>query len=100
MVIFCFDLAMAVIAHRHGRGPNFLGHDSHLFDGVDSRQIARALELGSAVSAAEAIQYIVTMNSDDLQKAVGHGFEAEQYWLPVRLTDDRDDGGLFGFRFP
>ncbi len=100
MVIFCFDLAMAVIAHRHGRGPDFLVHDSHLFDGVDSRQIARALELGSTVAAAEGIQYIVTMNSDDLQKAVGHGFESEQYLLPVRLTDDRDDGGLFGFRFP
>ena len=100
MVIFCFDLAMAVIAHRHGRGPDFLVHDSHLFDGVDSRQIARALDLGSAVAAAEGIQYIVTMNSDDLQKAVGHGFKAEQYLLRVRLTDDRDDGGLFGFRFP
>lgn len=100
MVIFCFDLTMAVVARRHSRGPDFLVHDSHLFDGVDSRQISRALDLGSAVAAAEGIQYIVTMNSDDLQKAVGHGFKAEQYLLPVRLTDDRDDGGLFGFRFP
>jgi len=100
MVIFCFDLSMAVIAHRNGRGPDFLVHDSHLFDGVDSRQIARALQLGSSVTAAEGIQYIVTMNSDDLQKAAGHGFNAEQYLLPVRLTDDREDGGLFGFRFP
>jgi uncharacterized protein YydD (DUF2326 family) len=100
MVIFCFDLTMAVIAHRGGRGPDFLVHDSHLFDGVDSRQIARALQLGSSVAADEGIQYIVTMNSDDLQKAAGHGFNAEQYLLPVRLTDDREDGGLFGFRFP
>ncbi|MEV7124982.1 DUF2326 domain-containing protein [Streptomyces sp. NPDC093260] len=28
MVIFCFDLTMAVVAHRHGRGPDFLVHDS------------------------------------------------------------------------
>ncbi len=100
MVIFCFDLAMAVIAHRASRGPDFLVHDSHLFDGVDSRQISRALRLGSEVAAAEGIQYIVTMNSDDLQKASGHGFDAEEFVLPVRLTDAREDGGLFGFRFP
>jgi uncharacterized protein YydD (DUF2326 family) len=100
MVIFCFDLTMAVIAHRAGHGPDFLVHDSHLFDGVDSRQIARALQLGVRVAAEEGIQYIVTMNSDDLQKASGYGFDAFDYALPVRLTDARDDGGLFGFRFP
>jgi uncharacterized protein YydD (DUF2326 family) len=100
MVIFCFDLAMAVIAHRAGRGPDFLVHDSHLFDGVDSRQISRALRLGCEVAAAEGIQYIVTMNSDDLQKASGHGFDPDEFVLPVRLTDARADGGLFGFQFP
>jgi uncharacterized protein YydD (DUF2326 family) len=100
MVIFCFDLTMAVIAHRAGRGPDFLVHDSHLFDGVDSRQISRALRLGSDVSTEEGMQYIVTMNSDDLQKAAGHDFNGAEYILPVRLTDARDDGGLFGFRFP
>ena len=100
MVIFCFDLTMAVMAHRGRRGPDFLVHDSHLFDGVDSRQIARALQLGSRVAAEEGLQYLITINSDDLQKTVGHGFDAEPYLLPVRLTDDREDGGLFGFRFP
>lgn len=100
MVIFCFDLAMAVIAHRAGRGPDFLVHDSHLFNGVDSRQISRALRLGSEVAASEGLQYIVTMNSDDLQKAEDDGFNAANFVLPVRLTDAREDGGLFGFRFP
>lgn len=42
MVIFCFDLTLAVLAHRHGRGPDFLIHDSHLYDGVDERQIAKS----------------------------------------------------------
>lgn len=100
MVIFCFDLTMAVMARRGSRGPDFLVHDSHLFDGVDSRQIARALQLGSEVASAEGLQYIVTMNSDDLQKAADHGFDSSGFELPVRLTDDREDGGLFGFRFP
>jgi len=100
MVIFCFDLTMAVMARRAGTGPDFLVHDSHLFDGVDSRQVARALQLGARVAEAEGIQYIVTMNSDDLQKATGHGFDPRNYLMPVRLTDAREDGGLFGFRFP
>lgn len=100
MVIFCFDLTMAVMAHRGGRGPDFLVHDSHLFDGVDSRQIARALQLAAEVASSEGLQYIVTINSDELQKAVDHGFDSAEYVLPVQLTDDREDGGLFGFRFP
>jgi uncharacterized protein YydD (DUF2326 family) len=100
MVIFCFDLTMAVMARRAGVGPDFLVHDSHLFDGVDARQIARALQLATRVARKEGIQYIATMNSDDLQKAIDHGFDPAGHVLPVRLTDARDDGGLFGFRFP
>ena len=73
MVIFCFDLAMAVIAHRHGRGPDWLVHDSHLFDGVDARQLAAALELARATCHRESIQYIASLNSDDLQKAENAG---------------------------
>jgi uncharacterized protein YydD (DUF2326 family) len=29
------------ISLKNGRGPGFLVHDSHLFDGVDERQIAK-----------------------------------------------------------
>ncbi|WP_236009905.1 DUF2326 domain-containing protein [Actinomadura physcomitrii] len=98
MVIFCFDLALAVIAHRAGRGPDFLVHDSHLYDGVDARQLAAALSLGAEAAEEENLQYIVTLNSDDLAKAVDEGFDAERYVLDPRLTD-QPDGGLFGFRF-
>lgn len=44
------------------------------------------------------MQYIVTMNSDDLNKAVSMGFEANPYIIEPHLTD-QPDGGLFGFRF-
>lgn len=98
MVIFCFDLALAVIAHRGGRGPDFLVHDSHLFDGVDERQVIRALELAAEVSAEEELQYIASMNSDDLAKASGKGFRPDAYVIEPRLTDQAD-GGLFGFQF-
>jgi regulatory protein len=51
------------------------------------------------VCVEEGMQYVVTMNSDDLSKAerVGHSFE--EYVIEPRLTDAYDDGGLFGFRF-
>ncbi|GGK31599.1 hypothetical protein GCM10010124_25520 [Pilimelia terevasa] len=44
-------------------------------------------------------QYIVTMNSDDLEKAQRRGFDADPHVLPQRLTDQFEAGGLFGFRF-
>ena len=87
-----------MIAHRAGRGPDFLVHDSKLYDGVDERQVARALELAAEVTREEGMQYIVTMNSDDLTKAERMGFDAEPYVIEPRL-DDSDQGGLFGFRF-
>lgn len=68
-------------------------------DGVDERQIANALQIGSELADAIGFQYIVTMNSDDLQKAKTVGFDFEKYLLEVKLTDAKEDGGLFGFRF-
>lgn len=99
MVLFCFDLTMSVLAHRAGRAPDFLVHDSHAFDGVDDRQLAAALSLAAEVADNEGLQYIVTLNSDDLGKAQRRDFAAGDFVLPQRLTDQYADGGLFGFRF-
>ncbi|QWF22248.1 DUF2326 domain-containing protein [Nocardioides sp. LMS-CY] len=99
MVTFCFDLMAAVIARRGGRGPDFLVHDSHLFDGVDERQVAKALSLARQVCSEEGLQYIVTMNSDDLDKAERHGAGVTDCIIEPRLTDEYDTGGIFGFRF-
>jgi uncharacterized protein YydD (DUF2326 family) len=99
MVIFCFDLVLSVLAHRGGRAPDFLVHDSHLFDGVDERQLAAALTLAAEVAERQSLQYLVTLNSDDLDKARRRGFDADPYLLPQRLTDQYEDGGIFGFRF-
>ena len=99
MVTFCFDLTCAVLAHRSGRGPDFLVHDSHLFDGVDERQVAEALKLTGVVASEEGLQYIVTMNSDDLTKAAQYDDGLSSDVIAPRLTDAYDDGGLFGFHF-
>jgi uncharacterized protein YydD (DUF2326 family) len=99
MQIFCFDLMLMLLAQRHGRSPGFLVHDSHLFDGVDERQVGKALAIGATLAREHGFQYIVTMNTDAVPRDVPVGFSLDKHVLPVRLTDATDDGGLFGFRF-
>jgi uncharacterized protein YydD (DUF2326 family) len=100
MEIFCFDLALfRIVADRLG-GPGFLVHDSHLFDGVDERQVATALLLGKRAAEAQAQQYIVTMNSDIFDRLpLAPEIDRAAVVLPTRLSDDGEAGGLFGFRF-
>ena len=100
MQIFCFDLMLADLATRRGLGPGFLIHDSHLFDGVDERQVAKALQLGADRAANTGYQYIVTMNSDALpSEGFPPAFDVRTFVIPTRLTDATETGGLFGVRF-
>lgn len=100
MQIFCFDLMLADLNHRRGRSPGFLIHDSHLFDGVDERQVAKALQLGADRAEKCGFQYIVTMNSDALPSdGFRRKFNVNDYVIENRLTDATETGGLFGLRF-
>ena len=99
MQIFCFDMMLMRLCHQRGIGPGFLVHDSHLFDGVDGRQVIRALRVGAQTANELGFQYLVTMNEDDAFKESEAGFNLGEYVLPVRLTDATEDGGLFGVRF-
>ena len=99
MQIFCFDMMLMRLCAKHGMGPGFLIHDSHLFDGVDGRQLISALKVGAETAAELGFQYIVTMNEDDAFKETVAGFNLRDHVLPTDLTDAKEDGGLFGFRF-
>lgn len=99
MQIFCFDMMLMRLCAKRGIGPGFLVHDSHLFDGVDGRQVISALKVGAETAHELGFQYIVTMNEDDAFKEKLDGFDLRDYVLPVVLTDATEDGGLFGFRF-
>jgi uncharacterized protein YydD (DUF2326 family) len=100
MQIFCFDLMLIELSSRRGNSPGFLIHDSHLFDGVDERQVAKALQLGAGRAAEHGYQYIVTMNSDVLpENGYRSEFDVNSYILDARLTDETETGGLFGVRF-
>ena len=99
MQIFCFDLMLMRLCAKRGIGPGFLIHDSHLFDGVDGRQVISALKIGAETAEELGFQYIVTMNEDDAFKETTDDFDLRDYVLPVVLTDATEDGGLFGVRF-
>lgn len=99
MQTFCFDMMLTEIGLRYNRHPGFLIHDSHLFDGVDKRQIARALQIGAKLSKKWNFQYIVTLNSDTLPiDEFDKDFDIRPYKIDVELTDE-ENGGLFGERF-
>ena len=99
MQIYCFDMMLMKLCAKRGIGPGFLIHDSHLFDGVDGRQVISALKAGSQIAEEMGFQYIVTLNEDDAFKEKIENFDIKQYILPVELTDATEDGGLFGIRF-
>jgi uncharacterized protein YydD (DUF2326 family) len=105
MQVFCFDWLLVEAAIKNDRFPGFLIHDSHIFDGVDGRQIGLALSLARAKCDKLGVQYVVAMNSDDLQKIKNEEevsgediFDPSDFIMDTRLSDEQS-GGLFGIRF-
>ena len=99
MKIFCYDLMLISFARQRGLGIDFLIHDSTIFDGVDPRQRAHALELAAAMAAKHGFQYICTLNTDMVP--VGDftsGFDYESL-VRLRLTDTDPTGSLLGIRY-
>ena len=100
MQIFCFDFMLAELGAQRGCWPGFIVHDSHLFDGVDERQIARAFQTGAQRASQHGFQYIVTMNSDALPNdGFDTSFNIDDHIMDVKLSDTTETGGLFGIPF-
>jgi uncharacterized protein YydD (DUF2326 family) len=99
MKIFCYDLMLISFARQRGLGIDFLIHDSTIFDGVDPRQRAHALELAAAMSSEYKFQYICTLNTDMVPVSdFSSGFDFESL-VRLRLTDTDPSGSLLGFRY-
>ena len=99
MKIFCYDLMLISFARQRGLGIDFLIHDSTIFDGVDPRQRAHALELAAAMAAKYGFQYICTLNTDMVPVSdFTSGFDYESL-VRLRLTDTDPTGSLLGFRY-
>jgi uncharacterized protein YydD (DUF2326 family) len=99
MEIFCFDWTIASLGAKRGMGPGFLIHDSHLFEPVDGRQFGRALALGAQLAMETGVQYIVTLNSDELDRAEAESGQSLRAYVVKPRLSDQPDGGLFGIRF-
>ena len=101
MKVFCYDMMIAELGKKKSKYPDFIVHDSTIFDGVDERQVARALMLARNKCADLGIQYIGLINSDmipysefdDKSKAV---FDDS---IRLRISDEQETGGLLGIRF-
>jgi len=53
MEIFGLDMTVMKLCSERGIGPGFLIHDSHLFDGVDERQVGQALGIAARTSGGK-----------------------------------------------
>lgn len=99
MKIFCYDLMLAQLWSERDPSPRLLIHDSTIFDGVDERQVALALQLADRESRRCGFQYICTFNSDMIpQSQFPLDFNFDSF-VRLRLTDADDEGGLLGIRF-
>ena len=78
---------------------DFLVHDSILFDGVDSRQRALALERVAKIADGAGTQYICTLNSDMVPRDdFSDSFDFDQH-VRLTLTDKTQAGSLLGVMF-
>ena len=99
MKVFCYDLMRAELWSQHKVSLGLLIHDSNIFDGVDERQIALALELAERKTRECGFQYIVCMNSDTIPfERFSDGFDLEKF-VRLRLTDKEPAGRLLGIEY-
>ncbi len=99
MKVFCYDLMVAQLWAGKHPSPGFLIHDSTIFDGVDERQVALALERAALISRQAGFQYLCTLNSDTLpRQELSADFGIDSF-VRLRLTDDKPEGSLLGIRF-
>lgn len=99
MKVFCYDLMLISFARTRGLGIDFLIHDSTIYDGVDPRQRAHAIERAAQLSKEHGFQYLCTMNTDMVPtNDFSANFDYSQY-VRLRLTDTDPAGSLLGIRY-
>ena len=99
MKIFCYDLMLAQLWSTKRSFAGLLIHDSTIFDGVDERQRAQALELAQREAEHLGFQYVCALNSDTLPSDdFSPGFDLSRF-VRLRFTDESEEGGLLGIRY-
>lgn len=99
MKVFCYDMTIASLWSEKSPSPRLVVHDSLIFDGVDERQRALALEVAAKEAEARQFQYICTLNSDEVPwSEFTEGFDLRAF-VKATLTDADVSGSLLGLRF-
>jgi len=99
MKVFCYDMTIASLWAEKSPSPKLVVHDSAIFDGVDERQRALALEVAAKESEGRQFQYICTLNSDEVPwSEFTEGFDLRAF-VKATLTDATVSGSLLGIRF-
>lgn len=99
METFCYDITNICMQNVLGREMDFLVHDSIIYDGVDQRQIAHAIEKAAEMAEKYDFQYIMTINSDQIPyNDFSENFNFDEY-IKRSLTDENESGSLLGIRY-
>lgn len=99
MKVFCYDMTVASLWANKSPSPRLVVHDSAIFDGVDERQRALALEVAAREAEARQFQYICTLNSDEVPwSEFASEFDLRAF-VRATLTDADVSGSLLGLRF-
>ena len=101
MKVFCYDMVLAELGKAKDNFPDFLVHDSTIFDGVDERQVARALMLADIKCNQIGMQYVCLINSDMIPyREFDDDFRSKfDESIVLRISDEQEEGGLLGIRF-
>lgn len=101
MKVFCYDMVLAELGSERSQYPDFLIHDSTIFDGVDERQVARALMLAHSKCEELGCQYICLINSDMIpyQEFDDEFASIFNDNITLKISDEQENGGLLGIRF-
>jgi len=96
--IFCYDLNNLMNSSVHRFQSIF--HDSRMFSDIDPRQRAILLQQGHALTKASGLQYIATINEDQLLtlKDTLSDVEYEEIFekITLELKDDSPESKLLG----
>lgn len=99
MKVFCYDLTLSSLWADRKPSPKLCVHDSTIFNGVDERQRALALEIAAAEARQCGFQYICTLNSDYVPwEEFSKEFDLKKH-IRLALTDESPEGCLLGIRF-
>lgn len=99
--IFCYDLMVLLLQINHEM--KFVFHDSRLFSNMDPRQRGTVFKLISSRISGSGLQYIATVNQDQLE-SFRDDYEEDEYKriiednIVLTLTDESSESKLLGIQ--